>query len=98
MKLTDYMYKGRGLTSIEYSVDALKQRLENYIEKYGGELITGTRKYIDNTKTNRIRIIRKQKWEEKQLYRCFKQRKQENLDVVKKKGGWLIGCLGFMAY
>ena len=34
---------GRGLTSIEDSVDALIQWLEDYIEKREGKLITATR-------------------------------------------------------
>ena len=36
--------RGRGLASIEDSVDALIQRLEDYIEKYVGELITAMKK------------------------------------------------------
>ena len=55
---------GKGLASIEDSVDASIQRLEDYIEKHGG-LITATRNDTDNTKTNRMTITRKQKWEEK---------------------------------
>ena len=43
---------GRGLASIEDSVDSSIQRLENYTEKHGW-LITVTRNYTDNTKTNR---------------------------------------------
>ena len=63
---------GRGLASIDDSVNVLIQRLEDYIEKYGKGLITATRKDTDNKKTNRTTITRKQKWEEKQLYRRFK--------------------------
>ena len=59
---------GRGLTSIEDSVDTPIQQLEDYIEKYGGGLITASRNDIDNTKANRMTKSRKQKWEEKQLY------------------------------
>ena len=56
--------EGRGLTSIEDSVDA-SIRLEDYIEKSRGRLITATRNNTDNTKTNRTEITRKQKWDEK---------------------------------
>ena len=63
---------GRGLASIEDSVDASIQRLEDYIEKLGGGLITAIRNDTDNMIDSRITIIRKQKWEEKQLYRCLK--------------------------
>ena len=52
---------GRGLTSIEDSVDASIQLLENYREKHGGGLMTSTRNDTDNTKTNRMTITRKQK-------------------------------------
>ena len=77
MTLTDYMYQerkegGKGLTSIEDSVDA-SIRLENYIEKHEGGLITATRNEIDNTMVNRMTMNRKQKWEEKQIYGRFKR-------------------------
>ena len=55
----------RGLTSIKDSVDALIQRLEDYIEKHKGGLITASRNDTDNTKANRMTITRKQKWKEK---------------------------------
>ena len=58
----------RGLASIEDSVDASIQRLKDYIEKHRERLITATRKDTGNTKTNRMTITRKQKWEDKQLY------------------------------
>ena len=64
---------GRGLAGNEDSVDASIQWLEEYLEKYGGGLITATRNNIDNTLANRMTITRKQKWEEKQLYRRFKR-------------------------
>ena len=44
---------GRGLASIEDSVDASIQRLENYIEKRGEWLITATRNDTDNMKSKR---------------------------------------------
>ena len=47
---------GRGLTSNDDSVDASIQRLEDYIEKHEGGLITITRNDTDNTKTNRMII------------------------------------------
>ena len=63
---------GRGLTSTEDSIDALIQRLEDYIEKHGG-LMTAIRNDTDNTMENRTTTTRKQKWEEKQLYERFKR-------------------------
>ena len=62
---------GRVLASIENSVNASIQRLEDYIEKHEG-LITAIRNDTDNGIDNRITITRKQKWEEKQLYGRFK--------------------------
>ena len=56
---------GRRLTSIEYSVDASIQRLEDYIQKHEGGLITATRNDTYNTMDNRMTITRKQKWEGK---------------------------------
>ena len=76
--------RGRGFASVEDSVDASIQRLEEYIEKRRGRLIKATRN-IDNTRINRTEIIRKQKWEEKKVYGRFKRHlTQENVDVVKK--------------
>ena len=64
---------GRGLAITEDSVDALIQRLENYIRKCRERLITVTRNNTDNTRSDKTTITRKQKWEEKQLCRHFKQ-------------------------
>ena len=64
--------RGRGLASIEASVDASLQQLEDYIEKHEGGLITASRNDTDNTMANRMTITRKQKWEEKLLYGRFK--------------------------
>ena len=64
---------GRGLASIEDSVDALTRRLEDYIEKHEGGLITTIKNDTDNTMDNRMPITRKQKLEEKQLYGRFKR-------------------------
>ena len=61
---------GRGLASIEDSVDASIQRLKDYIQKHDGGLIKNDN---DNTMDNRMIITRKQKWEGKQLYGRFKQ-------------------------
>ena len=51
----------RGLTSIEDSVEALIQRLENYIEKHGEGLIIATKNNTDNRRTNQITMNSKQK-------------------------------------
>ena len=64
---------GRGLASIEDSVDASIQRLEDNIEKHEGGPITAIRNDTDNTMANIMTITRKQKWEEKQLYGRFKR-------------------------
>ena len=63
----------RGLSSIENSIDALIQQPEDYIEKHEGGLFTATWNNTDNSNTSRTTIIRKQKWEEKQLHGCFKR-------------------------
>ena len=52
---------GRGLTSIEDSVDASIQRLEDYIQNRGGRLIAAIRNNTINTRTNKMTINRKQK-------------------------------------
>ena len=64
---------GRGLTSIEDSVDTSTQRLEDYIEKQERGLITAIRNNTENTIDNRMTITGKQKWEGKQFYGHFKQ-------------------------
>ena len=64
---------GRGLASNEDSFDALIQRLEDYIQKHDGGLITAIRINTDNTMENRMTITKKQKWEGKQLYGRFKR-------------------------
>ena len=64
---------GRGLASIEDSVDVSIQQLKDYIQKHEGGLITATRNDT-NTMDNRMTITRKQKWERKQLYGRFKRR------------------------
>ena len=64
---------GRGLASIEDTVDASIQRLKNYIQKHDGGRIKAIRNDNDNTMDNRMTITRKQKWEGKQLYGRFKR-------------------------
>ena len=54
---------GRGLASIEDSVDASIQRLEDYIEKHERGLITGIRNDTDSTIDDRMTTTGKQKWE-----------------------------------
>ena len=56
---------GRGLSSIEDSVDASIQRLGDYIQKQEGGLITATKNDTENKMNNRMIITRKQKWEGK---------------------------------
>ena len=63
---------GRGLTCIKDSVDTSIQRLEDNKGKHERGLITAIRNNSYHTMTNRMTLIRKQKWEEKQLYRGFK--------------------------
>ena len=52
---------GRGLASIEDSVDASIQRLEDHIEKHERGLITAIRNDTDNTIDYRMTTTRKQK-------------------------------------
>ena len=47
---------GSGLASIEDSVDASIQQLENYIQKHDGGLITAIRNDIDNMMDTRMTI------------------------------------------
>ena len=63
----------RWLASIEDSVDTSIQRLEDYIEKHEGRLITAIRNNTDNTIDNRMTKTRKLKWTEKQLHWRFKR-------------------------
>ena len=64
---------GRGLASIEDTVDASIQRLVDYIEKHERGLNTTIRNNTDNTIDERVTTTRKQKWEGKQLYGRFKR-------------------------
>ena len=63
----------RGLASIEDTVDASIQRLEDYIEKHERRLITAIRNNTDNTIDNRMPNNRKRKWEENHLHGRFKR-------------------------
>ena len=56
---------GRGFASIEDSVHASIQRLEDYIGKHEGGLFTTIRNDPDNTMGNKMTITKKQKLEEK---------------------------------
>ena len=64
---------GRRLASIEDTVDASIQRLEDYIEKHERGLITTIKDDTDNTINERMTTTRNQKWERKQLYGRFKR-------------------------
>ena len=64
---------GRGLASIEDTVDTSIQRLKDYIEKYERGLTTTIRNDTDNTIDERMTTTRKQKWVGKQLYGRFKR-------------------------
>ena len=77
---------GRVLASTEVRVDASIQRLEDYIQKHAGGLITATRNDTDHTMDNRMTITRKQKWEGKQLHGRFKRLINISLD---KTWTWL---------
>ena len=50
--------EGRRLASIEDSVDASIQRLEDYIQKHDAGLITAIRNDTDNTMDSRMTITR----------------------------------------
>ena len=52
---------GKGLASIKGSIDASIQRLERYIEKHDGGLITATRNDNDNSIDGRMTITREEK-------------------------------------
>ena len=64
---------GRGLASIENSVDASIQPREDYIQKRKGRLTAASRNNTNDTRTSGMTITRKQKWKEKQLYGRFKR-------------------------
>ena len=81
---------GRGLASIEDSVDASIQRLEDYIEKHKRGLITAIRNDPDNTIDDRMTITRKQNGKKTQLYGRFNRlinniSHQKTYDLAKKR-------------
>ena len=53
--------RGRGLASIEDSLEASIQRLEDYVEKHEGGLITVIGNDTESTMDNRMSITRKHK-------------------------------------
>ena len=57
----------------EEDLPASIQRLEDNIQKHEGILDTAIRNNTNDTKTSGTTIIRKQKWEEKQIFGRFKQ-------------------------
>ena len=80
----------RGNACIEDNIDALIQRLKDYIQKHRGKLIAATRDNTNDTRTSGTTITRKQKWEEKQLYGRFKPLKnnmshKKIVDMAKKR-------------
>ena len=88
----------RGFASIEHNVDTSIQRLEDYIKKRGGRLITATRNNTDNTSNKRTKITRKQKWEEKQLYGHFHRQtskisREKSWTWLKKGNLWVTESL-----
>ena len=66
--MTDYMYlekmEEQHSASIEDTVDASIQRLEDYTEKHERGLITAIRNDTNNTIDDRMTTTRKQKWKE----------------------------------
>ena len=60
----DRLYESRKegekeLASIQNNIDALIKRLEDYMKKYEGRLITATRDNTDNASIKRTKITRK---------------------------------------
>ena len=81
---------GRGLASIENSVDTSIQQLKDYIEKHEQGLTIAIKNDTDNTIDNRMTTTRKQKLGEKTtLWPLQMTNKQhltpENLDLAKKR-------------
>ena len=64
---------GSGFASIEDSVDASIQSLEDYIQKHDGGVITAIRNDTDNTMDNRMTITWKQKLERNPITGSFKR-------------------------
>ena len=58
----------RGLASIQYSIDASIQKLEDYVKKPGEGLITDPRNNTDNTSINRKKSENKNCKENNSMY------------------------------
>ena len=79
---------GRGLASIEDSVDTSIQRLGDYIEKHERGLITTIRNNTDNTIDNRMTKTKKQKIEGKQLHKRLKNISHDKTWTWLRKGNF----------
>ena len=75
--------EARGLASIEDSVDASIQRLEDYIEKRGGRLITATRSNTDNTRISKSDINR---YKRENLKNCGLSGPHSKIERKRKEG------------
>ena len=80
------MYQEKDLPALKISpiIDTTTRRLHRKTRRATDN---ATRNDADNTMDNRMTITRKQKWEEKQLYGCFK-RLINNISH-EKTGTWL---------
>ena len=76
---------GRGLASIEDSVEASIQRLKDYIQKHEGGLVTATRNETENTMNNRMTITRQ--FDDILLRHCNAVYNQNTIDR------WMKGCI-----
>ena len=79
---------GRELTCIQDCVDTSIQRLEDYIKKYQGRLVTATRNNSDNTSINRTK--KKKKKKEKRKKEKQTNKKNNNTENKnEKKNHWI---------
>ena len=73
--LIDYMYQERreeeDFLSLKTALTHQYNGLKTTHKKHEGGLITSIRNNTDNTIDNKMRITRKQKWEEKLFYERF---------------------------
>ena len=82
--------KGRGFDSIEDSIDSSISLFNDIIIKSKKSLIRTIRNNRSNLRINKTTTIRKQIWEEKQLYGYFKETKSR----TKRSGhGWEMEAL-----
>ena len=74
--------------SIEDSMDASKRGLDDFINKSKERLTTAASNSTDNIRTNRTTKTRKQKVEEKQLYRFQAKKKKKKMakSLTRKPG------------